>query len=57
MWEPFAHWVAETYPEDAAQMYKDWPGQTEQATDQRSAELWAAHVPGYVKAVQAGTAD
>ena len=56
MWEPFARWVAETHPDDAAHMYKDWPGQTLQATNQRSADLWAQHVAGYVKAVQQGKA-
>lgn len=57
MWEPFADWVAATYPEDAAHMYKDGTQHRLQATDERAAELWAAHVPNYVRAVQAGTAE
>ena len=56
MWEPFAAWVSTTYPKDSAQMYKDTQHML-QATDEHAAELWAEHVPGYVKAVQAGTAE
>jgi hypothetical protein len=57
MWVPFASWIARTHPDDAALMYKDWPGRRLQATDDRASSLWARHVPGYVEAVRAGTAD
>lgn len=57
MWVPFANWIARTHPDDAALMYKDWPGRTVQATDDRASSLWARHVQGYVEAVRAGTAD
>ncbi|MGQ0850031.1 MAG: hypothetical protein ACT4OP_13160 [Actinomycetota bacterium] len=40
MWEPFAAWVAETYPEDAAIMYADWPNQSLQALTDESLSLW-----------------
>jgi len=56
MWEPFADWVEETYPEDSAPMYKD-ARHTLQATDEHAAELWAEHVTGYVQAVEQGRAD
>jgi hypothetical protein len=57
MWVPFASWIARTHPDDAAVMYKDWPDRSLQATDDRASALWARHVPGYVEAVRAGTAD
>lgn len=40
MWEPFAVWVADNYPEDAAVMYADWPNQSLQATTDESLSLW-----------------
>ena len=40
MWEPFAAWVADNYPEDAAIMYADWPNQSMQALTDESLSLW-----------------
>lgn len=40
MWEPFAAWVADNYPEDAAIMYADWPNQSMQAFTDESLSLW-----------------
>jgi hypothetical protein len=40
VWEPFAAWVADTYPEDAAIMYADWPNQSMQAFTDESLSLW-----------------
>jgi hypothetical protein len=39
MWEPFARWVSDTYPEDAAIMYTD-DFHTRQRTTEESNQLW-----------------
>jgi hypothetical protein len=51
MWEPFAKWVSETYPEDAAVMYADWPSQSLQRMTGESIRLWERHTRGYVEVV------
>jgi hypothetical protein len=51
MWEPFAEWVYETYPEDAEVMYAD-PGAFQRLSEE-SVELWREHVSDYVQVVQA----
>jgi hypothetical protein len=51
MWEPFAKWVSETYPEDAAVMYADWPSQSLQRMTGESIRLWERHTRGYVEEV------
>ena len=40
VWDPFAAWVRETHPEDAPEMYADWPSQGYEALTPRSIELW-----------------
>jgi hypothetical protein len=49
MWEPFAKWVGEAYPEDAAVMYADWPSQSMQRMTEESIRLWERHTRGYVE--------
>jgi hypothetical protein len=48
MWEPFAAWVAQAHPRDAAVMYADWPSQEEQSLTTRSIALWERHSAEYV---------
>jgi hypothetical protein len=50
MWEPFAEWVYEAYPEDAEVMYAD-PGAFQRLSEE-SVELWREHVRDYVQVVQ-----
>ena len=50
MWEPFAAWVVQAYPDDAPAMYEDWPDHNWSALTQRSIELWEQHVQDYVAA-------
>lgn len=40
VWQPFADWVRETHPEDAREMYADWPNQGYESLTPRSIELW-----------------
>jgi hypothetical protein len=49
MWEPFADWVYEAYPEDAAVMYEE-PRTLERLTEE-SIQLWERHTRGYVEEV------
>ena len=53
MWEPFALWVGEAYPKDAAVMYADWPSQSKQRITEESIPLWEQHTRGYVEEVVA----
>jgi hypothetical protein len=53
MWEPFAAWVSENYPEDAAVMYEDESYSLERRTEE-SIRLWERHTREYVEEVQAG---
>lgn len=48
MWEPFAAWIVETHPKDAALMYAHWPYQDSPALTDRSLELWAERTRDYV---------
>jgi len=50
IWGPFAAWVAEAYPRDAAAMYANWPYQGIPAVTDRALELWEQHVKDYVAA-------
>jgi hypothetical protein len=50
MWDPFAAWVVQNYPDDAPVMYEDWPDQSSPALTQRSIELWEQHVKDYAAA-------
>jgi hypothetical protein len=50
MWEPFASWVSETYPEDAEVMYEDDSHSSVRLTEE-SIQLWERHSKGYVKEV------
>lgn len=52
MWEPFAAWVSETHPEDAAIMYADWPSQSLESLTPRSIALWEKQTRNYVEAQQ-----
>ena len=54
MWKPFAYWVSQEYPDDAAKMYEDWPSTSSQVTTDRSLELWEEHTKDYITAVQRG---
>jgi hypothetical protein len=49
MWEPFAHWVSDNYPADAAVMYTDL-SRTLRSTTAESARLWDQHTSRYVAA-------
>jgi len=49
MWEPFARWVSEAYPKDAAVMYANWPFTSLEALTPRSFKLWREHVKDYVE--------
>lgn len=40
MWQPFAKWVKATHPENAPQMYADWPNQGYESLTPHSIELW-----------------
>lgn len=48
MWEPFAAWVSEAYPEDAALMYTD-ETHTGMRLTEESIRLWGRHSRGYVE--------
>lgn len=52
IWGPFAAWVAEAYPRDAAAMYANWPYQGIPAVTDRALELWAKHTRDYVDYVK-----
>jgi len=52
MWEPFAAWVAEAYPKDAAAMYANWPYRGSPALTDRALELWAKHTRDYVNEIK-----
>lgn len=56
-WEPFAAWVTEKHPKDAAVMYADWPGRSMQSMTDRANELWQQNTRAYVDAVNEGTAE
>jgi hypothetical protein len=49
MWEPFATWVSETYPEDGAVMYN--AAYTNFLLSEESIGLWEQHTREYVKEV------
>ena len=58
MWEPFAAWVATSYPDDLAVMYKqvNFGSFSEYRLTPESIRLWGQHTREYVKAVKQGTA-
>jgi hypothetical protein len=47
MWEPFAAWISEAYPRDAALMYGDETHTGVRLTEE-SVALWGQHIPEYV---------
>lgn len=47
LWEPFAAWVSETYPEDGAVMYN--AAYTNFLLSEESIQLWEQHTREYVK--------
>jgi hypothetical protein len=47
MWEPFAAWISDAYPRDAALMYGDETQTGVQLTEE-SVALWGQHIPEYV---------
>ncbi len=49
VWEPFAAWVSERHPQDAAVMYLDWPDMNQQAYSAKAIELWHARTLEYVE--------
>jgi hypothetical protein len=51
MWEPFAEWVAENYPEDGALMYENWPSIFMAQLTDESIELWEQRSREYVEVV------
>ncbi|HKY48107.1 MAG TPA: hypothetical protein VJQ79_09040, partial [Acidimicrobiia bacterium] len=51
MWEPFASWVAETYPDDVAVMYKD-SSQAVPSITEESNQLWELRTREYVGVAQ-----
>ena len=53
VWEPFAVWVAETYPEDVTVMYTDSSQSMQRFTDEAIA-LWEEHSIEYVTVVKGG---
>lgn len=48
MWDPFAAWVKNTYPQDAADMYAHWPYTDSPAYTDHSLRLWAKHTRDYL---------
>jgi hypothetical protein len=48
MWEPFAQWVSQNHPEDAAVMHEDETYSLERLTEE-SIRLSERHSRGYVK--------
>ncbi len=50
VWEPFAVWVAETYPEDVTIMYTDSSQSMQRYTDEAIA-LWDQRDREYVEVV------
>jgi hypothetical protein len=50
MWEPFAAWVGQRYPRDAAVMYEDWPDADSPSLTERSLGLWTRHTQDYIDA-------
>jgi hypothetical protein len=57
MWEPFAAWVSETHPKDAAIMYADWPDSSEQRMTPAALDLWSENTRAYVDQVLANRAS
>jgi hypothetical protein len=55
VWEPFAEWVATSYPKDAAVMYEDESYSNFRLTG-KSIRLWEEHTREYVEHVTEGTA-
>jgi hypothetical protein len=55
VWEPFAEWVSEAYPEDAAVMFENASYSLEIRTPE-STRLWEQHTREYVREVQRGNA-
>jgi hypothetical protein len=53
MWEPFARWVSDEYPEDAAVMYSDGSHGQAQISEE-SMRLWEQRSREYVQAVLTG---
>ena len=51
MWEPFASWVAETYPDDVAVMYQDSSQAVPNITEE-SNQLWELRTREYVGVAQ-----
>lgn len=47
MWEPFAAWISDAYPRDAALMYGDERHTGVRLTEE-SVALWGQHIPEYV---------
>ena len=56
MWEPFAEWVAATYPDDAVIMYEDFPTQDVQRLSEESRALWELRSREYARVVAPGEA-
>ena len=56
MWEPFAAWVADTYPNDADVMYSS-ELQNDFVLTERSIRLWGEHIDEYVREVRRGNAE
>lgn len=54
MWEPFADWVSNNYPKDAAVMYTE--GLDDYVLTEDSIRLWEQHSKEYVKEVDRKTA-
>jgi hypothetical protein len=54
MWEPFASWVSNAYPKDAALMYEDGGTSGVRLTEE-SIRLWERHLRDYVKEVERNT--
>jgi hypothetical protein len=52
MWEPFAVWIARTYPEDGPIMYENWPNIFMAQFTDESIELWEERSIEYVAVVK-----
>ena len=52
IWEPFAEWVRETYPEDGAVMYENWPNFFMAQFTEEATELWELRSREYVEVVR-----
>jgi hypothetical protein len=52
VWAPFATWMNTAHPHDAAQMYPDWPLDSQWGYTRRALQLWSQRTRDYVDHVR-----